>query len=100
MARPNEVLIKDPNDELIYEVDWSEWLGDDEIVSSTFTISTAPDAELTKDNPGIVTGNQKTVVRLLGGTVGKQYRITNQITTDESPTEKVERSFYVRIKNL
>ena len=100
MARPNEVLVKDPNDELIYEVDWTDWLGDDEIDTSTFTISSSPDGALTKDNAAIVTGNQKTVVRLLGGTVGKKFRITNQIVTDESPTETVERSFFVKIQNI
>jgi hypothetical protein len=100
---PDSELRKDPNAELVYEFDWTAWLaasgaGAGTIATSTFTI-TGPDSVLTKDNASIVSGNLKTRVRVKAGTLGKVYRLTNQIVTNESPPETDERSIYLRIVN-
>lgn len=98
-VRPDAVLTKDANENLNYIFDWTDWIGATTIATSTYTISEAPDAILTKDNEAIVAGSKKTSVRLLGGTFSKKYRITNKITTTDSPVQTVERSFYVRVIN-
>lgn len=93
---PGQTLQKDPDAELTYQFDWSAWLGSAEIATSTFTL-TGADADLTKDNPSIVTGNQKTQVRLLGGTAGLTYLLTNRITTNESPAQTDDRTIRIKI---
>lgn len=96
---PGTTLDKDANAELTHQWDWSAWLGDAEISTSTFTI-TGPDSALTKDNESIVTGNQKTQARLKAGTVGKRYKVTNQIVTNETPAQTDERSIFLQIRDL
>lgn len=95
---PKETIYKDPSAILTYTFDWSDWLGDAELSSSTFTIAGA-DAELTQDNDGIVSpANTHTQVRLTGGTLGVKYTITNRITTNESPNQTDERSVFIKIR--
>jgi hypothetical protein len=52
---------------------------------------------LTKDNETIVTGNQKTQLRLKAGTLKNRYTVTNRIVTNETPAQTDERSFVLRI---
>lgn len=95
---PDTVLTQDVNDKLSYVFDWTDWLGTASISANAFTIS-GGDGTLTKDNEAIVTGNKKTTLRLSAGTLNKKYRITNKITTGESPAQEKERSFYLKIAN-
>ena len=103
--RPGTTVTKDPGASLIYTFDWSDWLvGAATIATSTFTISggdsvAAPAGTLTKDNPSIVSGSLSTQIRLIGGTVGKTYILTNTVITNESPTQTDERSILVAIRN-
>lgn len=98
-VRPRTTLYKDPAAVLTYLFDWSDWLGATaQIATSTFTIS-GPDSALTKDNPSLVSGNLKSQVRLTGGTVGLTYVLTNQIVTNETPTQTDERSVNIKIQN-
>ena len=98
MSVPTDSIIeKDPSAIMFYEFNWTDWLGTALISTSTFTVSNAPDAALTKDNPAIVSGSLRTRVRLLGGTVGKKYRLTNQIVTNENPAQTEEASVFIRI---
>jgi hypothetical protein len=98
-VNPGAELFKDPSAVLVYEFDWTDWLGTASITTSTFAIA-GPDNVLTKDNPAILAGSKKTHVRLLAGTLGKIYTLTNQIVTDESPTQTDERSIRIKIRNL
>lgn len=66
---------KDPNANLDYMFDWTEWLGSDSIVSATVTAS-----------PGISIGTTVVtttgiLVWVSGGTTGISYSVTCEITT-------------------
>jgi hypothetical protein len=93
---PGQTILKDPDAKLVYEFDWTSFLDGANVATSTFTIA-GDDAILTKDNAAIVSGAKKTSVRLLGGTLGKRYLVTNHIITDETPAQEDDRSIYVRI---
>lgn len=97
---PGELLEKDPNEELIYQFDWSDWLGTALIASSTFTLEgndMSVSGTLSGDQTAIVSGSQKTQVRLLDGTLYQTYTIENKIVTNESPAQTAERSFKLEI---
>lgn len=97
---PGQLVVKDPSAEKVYQFDWTDYLaalGSEVIANSTFTI-TATDAVLTKDNEGVVSGSLKTQLRLLAGTLGVRYMVTNRIVTNGSPTNTDERSFYVLVQ--
>lgn len=89
-------ILKDPNADLPYAIDWTEWLGEADIDESTWTIS---GTGLEQDDDEIVSAGKVTQVWLSGGTVGTKYTVTNRITTDETPPRVDDRSFYVQIRN-
>jgi hypothetical protein len=71
----DKTKIKDPDSVLDYAFDWTEWLGTDNISTSSWTVPLGL-AEVTN------TKTAKTAtVWLSGGTAGSRYIITNQITT-------------------
>ncbi len=88
---------KDPDASLLYVVDWTSWLPSGRTISTSAWTIAGPDAALTKDNETIVSGSMKTQIRLLGGTEGREYTITNRIVTDGSPTQTADQSFSVAI---
>ena len=94
---------KDPDAERFVSFNWSDFLDTSAIASSEFVIS-GPDNELTQDNDAIYSGpdsadtNQWTKVRLLGGTAGANYKLTNRITTNEIPSQTDDRSVTIRVK--
>lgn len=94
---PGHCFRKDPDAELVYVFDWTDWLGSASIASQSTTI-TGPDSDLTQDNSGIVSGSKKTTVRLLGGTAGKAYTVTNRITTNEAVPQTDDRSITIQIR--
>ncbi len=66
---------KDPDAVLDYSIDWGEWLGTDQIATSTWTVS-----------PGIVASRESktettATIWLSGGTEGETYTVHNRITT-------------------
>lgn len=88
MARFN--FLKDPNAQLDWQVNWSDWLAEGESISSAiFTV----DDGLTVDS----TGHDDTVatVWVSGGTAGMVYRVTNRVVTSDARTD--ERSFSIRV---
>lgn len=97
--QPGDLITKDPQARKVYQFDWTGYLTDldEEIDASTMTI-TGPDGQLTIDSTSVVTGNLKTQVRLLGGTLGKRYRLTNHITTDGTPVNEDDRSVTILIQ--
>jgi hypothetical protein len=100
-VRPGSTIYHDPSDELVYTFDWTTdgfLVGNATISTSTFTIS-GPDSGLTKDNPSILSGSTSTQVRVIGGTLGKTYTLTNRIVTNESPTQTAERSVLIAVRN-
>ena len=78
---------KDPEAVLDYQVDWSDWLDDDTIDTSEWTVP----AGLTEDSDS----NTYTVAKvwLSGGTSGTTYAVENKITTADGRTD--ERTIYI-----
>ena len=78
---------KDPEAVLDYQVDWSDWLDDDTIDTSEWTVP----AGLTEDSDS----NTYTVAKvwLSGGTAGATYAVENKITTTDGRTD--ERTIYI-----
>lgn len=100
-------VTKDPADSKVFTIDWdTNNLGVGVLITGVpvWTITaispSTTDTALTTDSAGVVAGNRKTQVRLLGGTLGQTYEIANRITTNESPSQVKERSFRVLVENL
>jgi hypothetical protein len=71
---------KDPDEILDYQIDWSDRLFSDAIVSSVWTVP-----------PGLVGGAQSiagasTVLWLSGGSLGQTYKIHNRVVTSGGRT--------------
>jgi hypothetical protein len=82
-------FLKDPGGNLDYAVDWTAWLGNDTIDTSTWTVPTG----LTKVSDSKTT--KIATVWLSGGTVGQEYTVTNHIKTAAGRED--ERSFTITI---
>jgi len=82
-------FVKDPQEVLDYQVNWSDWLDTDTISTSAFVVQTG----ITKDSSSNTTTTA--TVWLSGGTNGSRYVITNTITTSDGRT--AERSFIIKV---
>ncbi len=82
-------FIHDPQAVLDYSIDWSQWLGDDTIISSSWSV---PDG-LTVVGQGY--NQSSAVVWLSGGVAGRQYVVTNRIET--AGGRRDERSITLRV---
>lgn len=67
--------VKDPNDAVDYQINWSPFLGVDTIIASTWT----PDDGITVASDG--RSATTTTVTVAGGTVGQEFGVRNRITT-------------------
>lgn len=85
---------KDPNAELDYTRDWSDWLAavDDTIQTSTWIVPEGIEV----GEGGETFTDTTTTIWLAGGTVLERYALTNRITTAGGRTD--DRTFYVVIK--
>ena len=92
---------KESEDELVYTFDFDSFnLATGVQLSSVGTFAFDPDdGVLTRDNEALVTGNRKTTLRLKGGTKGRDYVVSNTITTNETPTQTKKKKFTLRIKS-
>lgn len=80
---------KDPQAKLDYYVDWTTWLGEDTIQSSTWTVPNG----LVKVSEHLTGGVATVFVR--GGIAGQQYTLTNAIVTVGGRAD--DRSFILRV---
>jgi len=90
---------KDPDSELTYTVDWTDWMPTGSTLSTVATtVSTiSGDTDpLTIDGSGIVTSTEKAYVTLSGGTAGEVYTIKVTITTDNGDVDV--RRFRVKVE--
>lgn len=94
------LLAKDPSDSVVYEFEWDAHLDAAVgIATSTWTITAirpSADTALTKDEPAIA--GRTTQIRLTAGTVGAVYRLDNKIVTNETPTQTIERSVFIKVE--
>lgn len=100
---PGTTKYKDTEDIVLYTVDWTARLtGGTTISTSVWTVidpgGIAP--TLTATSPSILTGDLITQVLLSGGTPGTRYQVENKVTLTGSPTQTLERSFYMRIREM
>ncbi len=84
--------VKDPDAVLDWSFDWTDWLANGEVISTSIFIVTA----------GIVVNStsnttQGATVWLSGGTDGRPYLVTNRITTNQGRID--DRSITIRVKN-
>ena len=84
---------KDPQAVLDYQLDWSDWLAEGETIhSSEWEASYGAVVDSSVD--GAVC-----TAWLSGGVVGTPVTLTNTVTTDSSPVQRVDqRSLIIRIK--
>lgn len=80
---------KDPDEVLDYQIDWSERLGVDNIVTSLWIIPTG----ITKDSETFALKN--TYIWLSAGVLGSLYTLTNRVTTSGGRT--MDQSVRLRI---
>lgn len=83
---------KDSSAVLDYGFDWSAWLGNDTIDTSTWTVDTGIAVAA---DPAPSHTNTTTTVWLSGGTAGQTYTVTNRVITAGGRTD--ERSFQVLV---
>lgn len=84
--------IQDPDANLDYIWDWSDWLAPGETISSSvFTVSAGLDLGTTSSTLATATA------WLSGGEPGTPYLVANRITTSAGRID--ERSITIRIKN-
>lgn len=88
-SSPIVTFQKDPLAILDYTIDWREWLGDDTISTSTWTVPAGI------GNGGTVYSPTTTTIWLSGGTAGSPYSVYNTIVTAGGRTEK--RTFKVNV---
>lgn len=81
-SSPIATFNKDPNATLDYTIDWRQWLGDDQIATSTWTLPVGI------TNAGATFSISTSTVWLSGGTAGSSYSVYCQITTIGGRTEK------------
>lgn len=81
-SSPIVVYDKDPNAVLDYTVDWRTWLGDDQILTSSWTLPVGV------ANAGATFSSTTATIWITGGIAGTSYAIYNQITTGNGRTDK------------
>ena len=106
MARPGPTptpqgpsISKDPEAQLTYTLDWSEWLPTgDTIASVVWTIGARANdpAPLENESSGVQAGTL-TYIELSGGQVNKIYTVTAKVTTADGLIDR--RAFRVRVEN-
>lgn len=91
-----QTFIKDPNAIKDYSIDWSDWLVDDTILTSTWAV-VAGDVAIADDEDHLPTKSETaTVVWLSGGTLNTEAIITNHVTTNGDRAE--DTSFRIQVR--
>lgn len=98
-----ETITQDPNDSKTYVFDWDDNLeaGVELVDAGEFTVTANDESSplLEVDEVSLEEGNRSVLFRLTGGLLGRKYRVAHLIETAESPEQRMERSFYVKVQN-
>ena len=92
-------IMKDPEAQLVYSMDWSEWLAQGQTITSvnyTENSRVNDTAPLVIESEG-VQGGDVTYAEISGGAVGKTYIVTAEITTDDGSIDR--RAFKILVQN-
>ena len=84
-------FIKDPEAKLDYSVDWTRWLGDDDLASTAWVVPAGLYLAAQSNTTKVAT------VWLMSGTVGQSYQIKNSIQTAMGRID--ERTFTLIVRN-
>ena len=98
--REGVYIVKDPEATLDYSLDWADWMpASDRIATSNWTIETlAGDLNPLVEVETLLAGlTSRTTIFLSGGSVNRNYRVTNTITTDDGRTD--ERYFRIFVRD-
>ena len=95
-------IAKDPTAQLVYSLDWTQWLNTNDVVQSisvTLQVRANDPQPLVLVNSGISTNSSGkiTFTELSGGQLGKVYTVTTTVTTQDGLIDS--RSFRVKIEN-
>lgn len=93
-------IAKDPESQLVYSMDWSEWLSTGQsIVAVDYTENSRINdtAPLVIESEGVTNAGTLTYAEISGGAVGKVYTVTAEITTDDGAIDR--RAFKIRVEN-
>jgi hypothetical protein len=80
---------KDPDEILIFGINWGDYLDTDTILTSSWIVP----AGVSQVNNAFT--DTLATIKLSGGTLGQVYRITNRITTSDGET--VDKSLDIEI---
>lgn len=86
-------FIKDPDAVLDYSVDWTLWLGGDQIATSEWILE--PDTGL--ESAADTSTTTKSTVWLRGGVAGTTYLATNRIVTVGGRTD--DRTISIKVQD-
>ena len=92
-------ISKDPEAQLTYTLDWTDWLPTgDTITALDWSIGARANdpAPLVEESSGIQSGT-KTYIELSGGQLNKVYTVTAKVTTADGLIDR--RAFRVRVEN-
>lgn len=87
-------FIKDPDALLDYQMDWTSWLDDTDIIIASSWVTDSADLVVEDDS----FTDTATTVWLSGGVVRGKYRVTNSIVTDDGRRD--DRSFIIKCTEL
>lgn len=90
---------KDPEAQLVYSMDWSQWLATGQTITAVnYTENSRVNdaAPLVIESEGVQSGTV-TYAEISGGSLNKIYTVTAAITTDDGATDR--RNFRIKIQN-
>lgn len=88
---------KDPTADLVYTVDWSQWLPQGQTIStSAWTLETITGDTTPLVNEGTSNTTTKASIEISGGTTGKIYKVYNSITTSAGYNDR--RYFRIKVR--
>lgn len=91
---------KDPEAQLIYTFNWSDWLeGSDTISTVTYSVAARRNdpTPVTIESSGKTDSDTDTYVELAGGQADKTYIVTCKVTTSDGVIDR--RNFRLNVKN-
>ena len=104
MSGPTTILdeqtaSKRTGESLVYTFDYNEALAATAALASVGTFTMLPDdGQLTKDSPALAVDARSVTIRLIGGKVGKTYKVSHSAVTNESPTQTLDKFFNLFIR--
>jgi hypothetical protein len=94
-------VLKDPNAELTYTVDWSDWLpGASTISTSSWSLETITGDTAPLVNEAATNANTTASITISGGAVNKVYSVYNTITTSGGLVDRRYFRIKVRARSL